>query len=131
MRYLFRFSTDPDKDPEVLKMVIKADNRSDLLYNILNSRWDTEHLYFKDEEINKIFRDIFGGLWENFDKKKYAEDRYDFLMRCQFKLDLRRFLGENNDGSLKRVLHLFGQAVCYNLYIKSGGLDYEYEFLER
>lgn len=131
MIYEFRFSTDPEEDPEVLKMIIKANNRSDLLYNILNSRWDTKQWDFDDEGVNEIIGDVFDGLWKNPDMKTYAEDRYDFLMRCQFKLDLRRFLGENKDESLKRVLHLFGQAVCQNLYIESGGFNYEYEFLER
>ena len=41
MRYELRFSTDPEEDPEVLKMLIDANNRSDLLYNILNNKWET------------------------------------------------------------------------------------------
>ena len=128
MIYEFRFSAE--EDPEVYKMVIEADTRSNLLYNILNNQWDTEQIYFDDTEIIQILENIFDRLM-NADPRTYSEDLYDFLMRCQFKLDLRRFLGENNDESLKKVLHLFGQAVCQNLYIESGGFNYEYEFLER
>lgn len=131
MRYEFRFSTDPDEDPEVLKMLIEANNRSDLLYNILNSKWDTEQLYFDEDEILEIMEiHIFDPIM-NADKSTYDQDLYDFLMRCQFKLDLRRFLKENTEESLEKLLHIFGQAVCEMLYSESGGLNYEYEFLER
>lgn len=131
MIYEFRFSTDPDEDPEVLKMLIEANNRSDLLYNILNSKWDTEQLYFGEDEILEIMEiHIFDPIM-NADKSTYDQDLYDFLMRCQFKLDLRRFLGENTEESLGKLLHIFGQAVCEMLYSESGGLNYEYEFLER
>lgn len=136
MIYEFRFSTDPDEDPEVYKMTIEADNRSDLLYNILNSQWDTQKIYFNDDEIHEIMGNIFDasdsiGRLTNADLRTSADDLYDFLMRCQFKLDLRRFLGENSNESLENLLHLFGECICQNFHEESGGLDFEYEFLER
>ena len=132
MRYEFRFSVE--EDPEVYKMVIEADTRSDLLYNILNNQWDTEEIYFDDGEGEEIVENIFDRLINskfNDGLITYSEDLYDFLMRCQFKLDLRRFLGENSNQSLKELLHLFGEFVCQNFHEESGGLDFEYEFLER
>jgi hypothetical protein len=128
MIYEFRFSAE--EDPEVYKMVIEADTRSNLLYNILNNQWDTEQIYFDDTEIIQILENIFDRLM-NADPRTYSEDLYDFLMRCQFKLDLRRFLGENSNESLQRLLHLFGECVCNIFDEESGGLDFEYEFLER
>ena len=128
MIYEFRFSAE--EDPEVYKMVIEADTRSNLLYNILNNQWDTEQIYFDDTEIIQILENIFDRLM-NADPRTYSEDLYDFLMRCQFKLDLRRFLGENSNESLKELLHLFGEFVCQNFHEESGGLYFEYEFLER
>jgi len=129
MIYEFRFSTDPEEDPEVLKMLIEADNRSDLLYNILNSKWDTEQLYFDEDDINDIMDSMFVQIMN--DLKSNYQDLYGFLMRCQFKLDLRKFLGENNEDSLKKLLHIFGRAICSHLCAESGGFDYEYEFLKR
>ncbi len=134
MRYEFRFSTDPEEELDVFKMVIEADTRSDLLYNILNSQWDTEQIYFDDGDVEAIVENIFDRLINskfNDGLISYSEDLYDFLMRCQFKLDLRRFLGENSNESLKELLHLFGEFVCQNFHEESGGLDFEYEFLER
>lgn len=132
MRYEFRFSAE--EDPEVYKMVIEADTRSDLLYNILNSQWDTEQIYFDDGEAEAIVENIFDRLVNSkfsYGLITYSEDLYDFLMRCQFKLDLRKFLGENSNESLKELLHLFGECVCQNFHEESGGLYFEYEFLER
>ena len=131
MRYEFRFSTDPEEDPEVLKMLIDANNRSDLLYNILNNKWETSQVYFDDDEILELMQIHIFDMIMDSGKSTYDQDRYDFLKRCQFKLDLRRFLGENTEGSLRILLHVFGQAVCEMLYEESGGLNYEYEFLER
>ena len=129
MRYEFRFSAE--EDPEVYKMVIEADTRSDLLYNILNNQWDTEQIYFDDGEVEEIVENIFDRLMNDDGPRTYSEDLYDFLMRCQFKLDLRRFLGENSNESLQSLLNLFGECVCNNFHEESGGLDFEYEFLER
>lgn len=129
MRYEFRFSTDPEEDPEILKMVIEADTRSELLYNVFNQIWHTENLGFFDDDVTEILEQIFDRAM-NSDKSTYGYDFYDFLTRCEFKLDLRRFLGENSDKSMDRVLHLLGDSICQHLYIESGGYEYHYEFLK-
>ena len=128
MIYEFKFSTQ--EDPEEYKMVIEADTRSDLLYNILNKEWDTDRMYFDDDDRKEIMENIFDRLL-NPDLKTYASDLYDFLTRAQFKLDLRRFMGENNNESLERLLNVFGQTICQFLGDESGGLDFGYEFLKR